>query len=325
MATLKDVAKAANVSVATVSYVLNGTGSVGTKTRNRVLTAVHKLGYRPNRAAQSMRTGQTKSLGLVVPDLTNPFFPELAQKIGEVAHEKGFAVILFDCQNDIAREEEGIAVLMQHNVDGVLWCPVSENLPGNLGNLSAPTVIIDRPMDGFDVVQSNHSKSGIILAEYILALGHRKVGFMLGPKSISGQSERRQGFLSKAKNKIDIAWEINLPFSMKLTQEAEEKLKKPSVSLIVAGSDVIAIGVMSVLNKQKKRVPNEISVIGYDDIPWAQIVTPQLTTIKQPLNEIAYESVGLLINKINNPKQQIRQILLDVTITERGTTRKKTG
>jgi LacI family transcriptional regulator, galactose operon repressor len=322
MATLKDVAKAAGVSVATVSYVLNGTGSVGAKTRNRVLTTVHKLGYRPNRAAQSMRTGQTKSLGLVLPDLTNPFFPELAQKIGEVAHKKGFAVILIDCQNEIEREEEGIAVLMQHNVDGVLWCPVSDNLPNNLPDLSAPTVIIDRPMDGFDVVQSNHIKSGNLLAEYIIGLGHHKIGFMLGPHSISGQSHRRQGFLDKAGKKLEVLWEIALPFPMKLTQEAMDILKKPSVSLIVAGSDVIAIGVVSFLNKNKKRVPNEISVIGYDDIPWAQIMTPQLTTIKQPLEEIAYESVGLLINKINNPKMQIRQILLDVSITERDSTRK---
>lgn len=322
MATLKDVAKAAGVSVATVSYVLNGTGSVGAKARNRVLTAVRKLGYRPNRAAQSMRTGQTKSLGLVVPDLTNPFFPELAQKIGEVAHDKGFAVILFDCQNEVEREEEGIAVLMQHNVDGVLWCPVSDNLPNNLPALSAPTVMIDRPVDGFDVVQSNHIKSGHILAEYIMELGHKKIGFMLGPHSISGQSHRRQGFLESAGNKLDILWEIMLPFSMELTQEAIDVLKKPQVSLIVAGSDVIAIAVMSFLNKHKKRVPNEISVIGYDDIPLAQIVTPSLTTIKQPVEEIAYESVGLVINKISNPELQTRQILLDVSITERSSTKK---
>ena len=319
MANLKDVAKEAGVSIATVSYVLNGTGSVSKTVTTRVLRTVEKLGYKPNRAAQTMKTGVTKTIGLMLPDLTNPFFPELAQKIGEYAQEEDFALILIDCQNNPGREEKGVQVMIQHNVDGVLWCPRSDRMPKNIDRLGGNVVILDRPIKNskYDSVRSNHVRCGEIIADYIVQLGHRSVGLVLGPKEISGQAERTQGFLDHAKGKLNVRWTSHISFSMKLDSYTIELLQSDLPSAIVAGSDVIGIGLISHLNRERKIVPNEVSIIGYDDIPWAEMVCPALTTVRQPISQIAKEAVSLLLMKLENPEQPSRQVLLDVLLKER--------
>ena len=321
MTTLKDVAKNADVSTTTVSYVLNDTGSVSKQVKNRILATIKKLGYTPSRTAQAMRTGRSKSLGLILSDITNPFFPELAQKIEDAAYNQGFAIILVDCQNDLEKEEEGISILIRHGVDGVLWCPVSDAIPESISRLSAPLVVIDRPIEGFDIVQSNHHKGGIMLSEFVLKLGHRKIGLLLGPQSLSSQAQRKKGFIENAKNKLEILWEIEIPFSLDLQKKALKILDNSTASLIVAGNDIIAIGAIAYLNQIGKKIPEEVSVIGFDDIPWAHIVTPQLTTVKQPVSNIASEAVNLIMQKINEPTSAVRQILLDVSICERDSTR----
>ena len=322
MANLKDVAKEAGVSIATVSYVLNETGSVSKTVTNRVLKTVEKLRYKPNRAAQTMKTGRTKTIGLMLPDLTNPFFPELAQKIGEYAQEEGFALILIDCQNDPAREEKGVQVLVQHNVDGVLWCPLSEKMPASIDKLGRKVVVVDRPIKNsvYDSVQSNHVRCGELIADYLIKLKHRTVGMVLGPEAISGQPERTQGFLNHAKGKLDISWKSHLSFSMKLDDSTIELLENDLPSALVAGSDVIGIALISYLNRDRKRVPNEVSIIGYDDIPWAEMIIPELTTVRQPISQIAKEAVNLLLIKLDNPEQPSRQVLLDVLLKERQST-----
>lgn len=322
MANLKDVAKEAGVSIATVSYVLNGTGSVSKTVANRVLRTVEKLGYKPNRAAQTMKTGLTKTIGLMLPDLTNPFFPELAQKIGEYAQEEGFALILIDCQNDPKREEKGVQVLVQHNVDGVLWCPLSEKMPKSIDKLGGKVVILDRPIKNtkYDSVRSNHVRCGEIIADYLVQLGHRSVGLVLGPEEISGQPERAQGFLDHAKGKLSVSWTSHLSFSMKLDDHTIRLLEDDLPSALVAGSDVIGIALISHLNRDQKQVPNKVSIIGYDDIPWAEMVSPALTTVRQPISQIAKEAVSLLLMKLDNPEQPSRQVLLDVLLKERQST-----
>src|SRR5262249_1668676 len=129
MVTVKDIAAAVGVSVATVSNVLNERPNVGEPTRRKVLEVARRLGYRPNRAAQAMRTGRTRTLGLVLPDLTNPFFPELAQAVENKARSQGLVVCLVDSQNRPEGEADGFALLMQHAVDGIIWCPLGPRLP----------------------------------------------------------------------------------------------------------------------------------------------------------------------------------------------------
>src|SRR6201988_1673463 len=138
MVTVKDIAAAVGVSVATVSNVLNDRPNVGEATRHKVLELARRLGYRPNRAAQAMRTGRTRSLGLVLPDLTNPFFPELAQAVENTARSRGLLVGLIDSQSRPEGEADGFALLMQHAVDGIIWCPLGPRRPAQLKSLPRP-------------------------------------------------------------------------------------------------------------------------------------------------------------------------------------------
>lgn len=160
MATVKDIAAAVGVSVATVSNVLNDRPNVGRVIRQKVLRAAKRMGYRPNRAAQAMRTGRTRAIGLVLPDLTNPFFPELAQAVENTARSLGLLVCLVDSQGRAEGEADGFALLMQHAVDGIIWCPIGPRLPAYLHNAARPVVLIDRPRPGFPVVHSDYLMGG---------------------------------------------------------------------------------------------------------------------------------------------------------------------
>ena len=179
-----------------MSNVLNDRPNVGNKIRARVMRAAKELGYRPNRAAQAMRTGHSRSIGLVLPDLTNPFFPELAQAIENAARSAGFLVCLIDSQGRAEGEADGVALLMQHAVDGLIWCPVSPRLPSNLKRFSRPIVLIDRPQPGYDVVHADYVMGGRLLAEYAVRMRHVKVGLLSGPASLEERAATQRGIRS---------------------------------------------------------------------------------------------------------------------------------
>ena len=321
MVTLKDVAREVEVSVATVSYVLNGKGSVSPAVQEKVHEVVKKLGYRPNRKAQAMRTGLTRSIGLILPDLTNPFFPALAQKVEIAARSVGLTVTLFDTHNQQQAEEEGFNILHQHGVDGIICCPVSDKLPAIASTLNCPVVIIDRPVDGFDVVQSDYRRGGELIAEYVKASGHKRIGMLSGPADIASARQRRQGVLGSLSADIEIVWEAEVPFSRQLTTQALEYIKSDQVSMILAADDVIAIGAINELDELGIRVPEDVSVMGFDNMPWSTLVKPHLTTINQPIDSIGSEAVTLLLQKIHAPDAPVKTVVLSVNLIERDSVR----
>ncbi|PCJ31461.1 MAG: LacI family transcriptional regulator [Alphaproteobacteria bacterium] len=315
--TLRDVAKESGVSVATVSYVLNDSGSVGNKVKEQVRSTINRLGYTPNFSAQAIRTGRTKTLGIIIPDLKNPFFPELAQSVESAARDSGFAVFLVDTQESVEAEAEGISKLIKHGVEGIIWCPSSEKDCFKKYAGSIPVVVIDRPLPNYDTVYSDYSKGGKLLAQYLLSEGHRKIGLISGPQTIESAAQRRKGFLEEIGIQAEIIWEIENPFSIKLCPEAVSELKKQAVSVIVAGNDMIAIGAIKTLNKLKINVPESVSVVGFDDVPWSDIVHPSLTTIRQPLSELGKEAVNLLLRRIGNLTASKKSVILDVQLVVR--------
>ena len=312
--TLREVAKEAGVSVATVSYVLNDTGSVGDVVKRRVRNAVKKLGYRPNQSAQAMKTGRTRTIGLILPDLTNPFFPELAQSIERTARENGYSVLLFDAHNSEEAEKEGIEHLFRQQVDGFIWCPRTAN---DIIAERVPVVLVDRPMPNYDSVLSNYVSGGIILADYLLSRGHNKIGMVLGPQNLESARLRRQGFVDAISGKASIVWEVENEFSLEICENALEHILAKDVSVIVAANDVIAIGVMSALKNANISIPDDISVVGFDDIPWCSIVSPSLTSIRQPLTQIGREAMNTLLYRIDNPDSPKRRIEMDVDLVSR--------
>ncbi len=318
MATIRDVAAAVGVSVTTVSNVLNGRPNVGGKIREQVLRAAKELGYTPNRAAQAMRTGRTSAIGLVLPDLTNPFFPELAQAVENTARQSGLLVCLIDSQGTAVGESDGFALLLQHAVDAVIWCPVGPDLPVNLRGFSRPLVLIDRPRPGYDVVHSDYVQGGRLLAEFARKMGHTRVGLLSGPRNLESARQRREGFVRAFPREIKIAWEVHVNFDGVLGEAAVAALThRKAATLIVCGNDLIAINAMRCLAEHGTKVPDDVSVTGFDNIRWTEVVTPRLTTIAQPIGAIGAKAVELLRERMSGTALVNRRTLFDVMLIER--------
>jgi LacI family transcriptional regulator len=322
MATVKDIAAAVGVSVATVSNVFNGRPNVGRATRRKVLRVAKQMGYRPNRAAQAMRTGRTRAIGLVLPDLTNPFFPELAQAVENTARRRGLLVCLIDSQSRPEGEANGFALLMQHAVDGIIWCPLGARLPAHLKSLARPVVLIDRPRPGYAVVHSNYLMGGRLLAQYALRMGHTRVALLSGPQNIESARQRREGFVKAFPRDIKIVWEVCVGFDGILTPAAHAALeRRRTATLIVAGNDLIAISAIRHLARHGVSVPEEVSVTGFDNIRWTDVVTPRLTTIAQPVGAIGAKAVELMQERMSGEKIAARSTIFDVELIERDSVR----
>lgn len=318
MATIKDIAAKVGVSVATVSNVLNDKPNVGSTVRRKVLRAAKQLGYRPHRAAQAMRKGRTRAIGLVLPDLTNPFFPQLAQTVENKARQLGLLVCLIDSQHSVSGETDGLTLLAQHGVDGIIWCPVGAAIPAPIRTLDRPVVLIDRPRPGFPVVHSNYLMGGQLLAKYALQQGHARVGLLSGPRNIESAQQRRTGFLGAFPKRIEIAWEVRVGFDGILPRDARTALlRRRGATLIVAGNDLIAINAVRFLSQHHVDVPEDVSIMGFDDISWSRIVTPRLTTIAQPLPAIGTRAVELLQDAMSGITIESRPTLFDVSLVER--------
>ncbi|MBS0394840.1 MAG: LacI family DNA-binding transcriptional regulator [Proteobacteria bacterium] len=321
--TVRDIAARVGVSVTTVSNVLNGRPNVGRETRAAVLRAARELGYRPNRAAQAMRTGRTRALGLVLPDLTNPFFPELAQAVEHTARRAGLLVCLIDSQGTVEGEADGFALLMQHAVDGIIWCPLGPRQPRHLREFRGPIVLVDRPRPGYDVVQSDYAMGGRLLADHALAMGHGVVGLLSGPEQIESARQRRDGFTGAHPRALRVAWEVHVGFDGVLTPAAVDALThRRGATLIVCGNDLIAISAIRCLTGLGVAVPGEVSVTGFDNIRWTDLVTPRLTTIAQPLGPIGAKAVEVMRERMSGAPHVGRRTLFDVALVERDSVRR---
>ncbi len=322
MATLRDIAHAVGVSVTTVSNVVNGRPNASPELRARVLAAAEELGYRPNRAARAMRTGRTSTLGLVLPDLTNPFFPELAQAVENTARSAGLLVCLIDSQSRPEGEADGFALLMQHRVDGVIWCPLGATTPPTLKDFDKPIVLIDRPRAGYDVVQSDYAMGGRLLAAHALATGHTRIGLLSGPHGVESARQRRDGFVGAHPDSLEIAWEINVDFDGTLPPEAVTALtRRRSATLVVCGNDLIAISAIRCLAERGLRVPHDVSVTGFDNIRWTDLVTPRLTTIAQPIGAIGAKAVEVMLERMSGTAHVSRRTIFDVALVTRDSVR----
>lgn len=319
--TLKDIAAAVGVSITTVSYVLNDTGTVTPEVRKRVRAAAAKLGYRTNQTAKATRTGRTNTIGLILPDLTNPFFAQLAQPIQAKAHGAGYGVLLFDSHGDMEWERRGAADLLARGTDGIIWCPAAE--VDALADLrgAVPVVVIDRPLPGYDSVASDSYSGGAQMAEHLVGFGHHAVGLITGPLSLANARARRDGFCGRFLQDGRIAWETENPFSIELSDKAAAMIDTAACSVIVCGNDLIAFGVVSHLHARGIHVPGDISVVGFDDILWSSFATPGLTTVRQPFEAMGGEALDLLMRRIKGDAGPRVGLSLAMSITERSSLR----
>ena len=303
MARLKDVAQLAGVSTATVSNVLRGTKAARPEVVARVRDAADRLGYVPNPHAQSLRTGHSRALGVLVPDLTNPYFPALVQAIETTARERGFALIVMDAGNDPAREEASLALLAGYRVAGAIWVPVVDRPPADS---PFPIVTVDRPLPGCDAVVADHAQGGALVARHAIERGHRCVGLLSGPAALPSAILRRRGFLEAAAGALEVVWEHEVPFSSDLPAAVAAHLQAPDCTLLACANDAVAVGALRALRAAGLRVPDDVSLIGFDDVPWAEFVEPALTTVRQPLAALGAGAVELLHARIQDPAAERR-------------------
>ncbi len=323
--TLKDVAREANVSLGSASYAINGNGSVDERTRAHILKVAQRLGYRQNLAAQAMRTGRTRALGLVLPDFSNPFFTALAQFLMRSARAHGYSVFVTDTEGSEALEQEALQVLSERGVEGVVWFPIRDaNTAGALAD-DMPIVVMDRTLPGLEAIQADYRGGGRQAAEHLLALGHRRIGLVCGPMELGSVRERMRG----ARDAIEdgggeVVFTVGGAFAFDLDPDVAEAVTSRRATAVVCGADLIALGVMRCAIAAGVRVPEDLSVVGFDDIPWAQLSTPPLTTVEMPIEDMAAEAVETLLRRIDGRMQSRRQVVFGTSLIVRGSTQAPT-
>ena len=308
--TIRDVAELSGTSVSVVSRVLNeGSGPVAPNTRNKVLEAIEELAYRPRAAARSLSSGQTTTIGLLLADLTNPFFARLADRIVGEARSRDVQVVLMTTGEDSNLEADSLKALLDRSVGGVIATPTGANVEQweKLQKIGVDLVFVDRSVDTLenaDVVSIENSKSAGDATEYLLGLGHKRIALITGPLSTSTGRSRLSGYelaLKKGGIKFDPNLVRNVPFRGDGGGDAIASLlsmaDRPTAA-IVANTAQVA-NVYRRLTQMSVSIPDELSLIVFDDNPWVQLVSPPLSSINQPIDMLAFHSVDLLINRMN--------------------------
>jgi LacI family transcriptional regulator len=330
MATMNDVARQANVSIATVSHVINGTRFVSAERVERVQLAMSELGYTPDATARSLRIGRTDTIGLVVPDNSNPFFAALARWIEEAGFESGYTTVLANSNERPDREHRYVSTLVSKRVDGLILSP-SRGDHGTLTRLlqsaNIPVVVVDRDaaLPNADVVLYDNEGGSIEATRYLLELGHTRIGCVAGPSDASSATDRANGF-RKAIAEAGLPEQpvVEADFHFTGGREATGRLldRGADVTALFAANDLMAAGALRELQGRGLRVPEDVSVIGFDDSPLALTTHPPLTTVRQPPEEMGRAMVELLLGQLERPEAaQPETRVLETSLVERGSTR----
>lgn len=317
---IKEVAKRARVSTSTVSHVINKTRNVSPELRARVLRAIKQLGYRPNALARGLRRSETRTLGLLVPDNSNPFFSEVAKGVEDAGFRHGYSVILCNAGDDLEKELAYVDALISKRVDGVVFiaATLSNHHIQPLIESDVPVVIVDRELPGIeaDVVLSDNYRGGYQAARYLIELGHRRIACITGPSNLSSSAARVSGYRAALEENglsVDEALIVRGDFHYQGGIDGVKTLMRlPEFpTAIFACNDLMAIGALRSLHRQNLRVPKDVSIIGFDDIAQASFVSPSLSTIAQLKYEIGQIVVKMLVDRISDrgPDQKKRIIL----------------
>jgi LacI family transcriptional regulator len=328
MATIKDVARLAEVSTTSVSHVINGTRFVSDELRARIQAAMETLDYRPNVLARSLRRGETQTIGLIVPDNSNPFFAEVARTVEDVGFENEYSVILGNSDNSLDKETAYIRVLIAKQVDGVIFIAAGSD-PEHLNELTKqgiPVVVADRdlPEALADVVLVNNEKGGYDATRYLLELGHQRIACISGPSDLTPSADRVRGYrraLQEAGIPVEEALIVPGDFRYQGGETAMDRLlrQSPPPSAVFCCNDLMAVGALRALRNVDRQVPGDVSLVGFDDIPFVSAVSPALTTIAQPIEELATLAAKLLIVRMQNTREERpgQRIVLDTKLVIR--------
>lgn len=323
MTTIKDVAKKAGVSVATVSRFLNDSGYVSADAAKAVTAAVAELKYELNPVARSLNTKKSNLIGLILPDITNPFFPELARAVEDVALTYGYTVVLCNSDEDPEKEKNYIETLKKKYIAGFIVTSNQLDAP-HYANANVPIVALDRAInDKIPVVSSNNKEGAVIGTNALLERGCRNVLFLRGPEELNPANDRYDGFM-EAIRKSEVDYQVvTCPFHFADSQKVVEQALQdnPSIDGIFASSDVSAAGALKAAGTIGRQVPDDLQIVGFDGVAMGEMLSPGLTTVAQDVYKMGAVATRVLIKRIENKKIEKNFYEVPVKLVIRGTTR----
>jgi LacI family transcriptional regulator len=332
--TVKDVARAANVSTATVSRVVSKNGyPVADATRERVLAVVADLGYSPNDLARSLLKERTRTIGIIVPELTNPHHPEIVHGVEDVAEANGYSLMFCSIDGNASRLSRYLEMMTRKRIDGLIMAAGGIDLIPFLDKVSSfprQTVIVggrvNATMPGIGV---DNIAAGRLAAEHLLSLGHRAIGIIRGPKGSKASDDRVVGAHQTLAEAGIPSSEVPLRNARFLGEDAYEVAHDlltthPELTAIIAGNDLIAVATTAAAQDLGLRIPEQLAVVGYDDIKVAQNVRPSLTTIRLPAREMGQQAMRTLVSLIEG-KPVPKRVTLGVELIVRGSTVRDDG
>jgi len=326
--TIYDVARLAGVSTATVSRALNGTGQIAQATRATIDAAVEQLGYQTNTVARSLVTKSTETIALLLPDITNPFYAALVSGIQQRALETGHTMLLCTTEGDPEREEQYLTLLRAKQVDGVLvdGLVLPPERIARFVREGLPIVCLDRDVDSTAVplVQVDNRLGARMATEHLLSLGHTRIAHVQGAPELGISEERVQGY-REALAEAGISFDPQLLAIGSFTEEggykaARSLLETPGFTAVFAANDLSAIGVINAIVESGRRVPDDVSIVGFDDLRLSKFTAPPLTTIHQPAFEIAELATELLLELASGRKVRQLRHLLEPALVVRSST-----
>lgn len=328
MPTIQEVARKAGVSPTTVSHVINNSRVVSAETRLRVEAAMEELHYRPNALARSLRRGQTHTLGLILPDISNPFFAEIGHSIETAAFEQGYSVILCNTEGDLDKEDLYVDVLSKKQVDGMIFVAAGDQTDSLRALLrhEVPVVVVDRdlPEVEVDAVLADSRQGGYLATQHLIALGHRRIGCIAGPFHLTPSAQRVTGYREAlldahllADDDLIKRGDFHPESGYRAARSLLERRDAPAA--IFACNDLMALGALRAAAESGRQVPADLAIVGFDDIELASYTSPPLTTIAQPKADLGRLAVQWLIEHIADKSRPARRELLPTRLIVRGT------
>jgi len=329
-ATIRDVAKKSNVSLMTVSRVVNKKGNVSKATAAKVLKAIRELNYKPNITARSLAAKKSDFIAIIVPDISNPFFSEMMKGAEDFARENGYNIFLGDTEGKVELEKEYIDAAINRMADGIVL--VAPRLENNLIceiNDNIPLVIVDRSINKNDIPQIyiDNLRGAMSAVEHLINLNHKNIAFLSGPKDVQDSLQREKGYImALKKHNIPVNPKLMLisDFSFEGGRDAFEKFfsNYPKPTAIFASNDIMAFGLIQRAHEMNVKVPKDVSIVGFDDILLSSLINPPLTTVRHPMLKMGIKAVELLVNKLNNKLDTKISFILENTLIVRKSTRR---
>lgn len=312
MSSLQEVARRAKVSIATVSRVLNKSDKVVPATYAVVEKALRELGYRPSRVARRLRMkdGRAHLVGLIIPDIQNPFYAEIARGVEDAAYAAQYALLLCNSDENVEKERFYLDVMRSESVDGIVLPPFDDTDSAVIEMITSgmPVVCVDRSLSKVktDLVEVDNYRGAFEAVAHLLDRGHKQIGLIEGRTQVSTSRERRRGYVDALAER-GIAVRKDLMRAGDFKQESGRVLanellglRKPPTALFVC-NNLMTVGALAALHQREMRVPKDVAVVGFDDLPWAEAMDPPLTLVRQPAYEVGRQAMELLLKRIMEP------------------------